>query len=105
MTNPYALEHDLEVSYAGYLRSGAYAYRLNLGDAKAMESCMFQMKVSQWLFDNLMPHEWTMGNDTTGTNLANPDDSDVFVIFDALPNAIQFEGAFKVTGLTPAMLV
>lgn len=106
MENPYALEHDLEVSFAGYLAgSDAYAYRLHLGEAKGMESCMFQMKVSQWLFDNLMPDDWRMGNDTAGTGLLNPEDKDVFVIFETLRDAIQFEDAFKVTGLTPSMLV
>lgn len=105
MTNPYALDHDLEISFAGHLRSGAYAYRLELTEAKGMESCMFQMKVSQWLFDNLMPTDWQMGNDTTGTKLANPGDTDVFVIFEGLHAAMQFEDAFKVTGLTPALLV
>lgn len=106
MTNPYALEHDLEISFAGYLAgAGAYAYRIHLGEAQGMESCMFQMKVSQWLFDNLMPTDWRMGNDTTGTGLANPGEADVFVIFEGLRDAIQFEDAFKVTGLTPSLLV
>lgn len=103
--NPYALEHDLEISFAGHLHTGAYAYRLELAEAKGMESCMFQMKVSQWLFDNLMPTDWRMGNDTAGTKLANPGAQNVFVIFEGLNAAIQFEDAFKVTGLTPALLV
>lgn len=104
--NPYSLEHDLPVTFAGYIsEKNTYAYRLSLGEAKAMESCMFQMKVSQWLFDNLMPEDWTMGNDISGTKLLNESDKDVFVTFGDVHNAILFEEAFLITGITLEMLV
>lgn len=108
--NPYALDHDLEVSFAGYVSGSAgagYVYRLELAEAKGMESCMFQMKVSQWLFDNLMPGDWKMGNDKPfgSKKVANPGTTDVFVCFEGLHAAIQFEDSFKVTGLTQSMLV
>lgn len=100
--NPYDVRDDVEVTYAGF-HQDAYAFRLRVADEPGMVSVMFQMKVSQWLFDNAEPGRWHMGNDVTGVD--NPGANDIYVLIERMTDVVQFEDEFSVSGLTPSMLV
>lgn len=107
-SNPYILERDLPIFFNGHVESeGTYAYRVALREANGLEPLLFEMKLSQWLFDNLgMPNEdWFMGNDVAHLNLHNENDGDTFIRIRSVADAIQFEDAFKITGIALDHLV
>lgn len=108
-TNPYDVNHPgkFEISYAGF--DGFYAFRLEAGEHSGFDFNMFQMEVSQWLFDNTRG-QWHMGNDFPYAdhpkmNLVNPGDSDYFVLLESMVDVVAFEEAFPMVGITPSMLV
>ena len=109
-TNPYDVDTSrIEVTYAGFAED-FYCYRLHIADEGGMESCMFQMEVSQWLFDNAAPDEWHMGNDFPypdhpAIKLHNYGKNDYFVLLKRFTDVMLFETQFPISGLTPTMLV
>jgi hypothetical protein len=108
-TNPYDVDlSGFEATYVGFAGE-FYCFRLELRDQPGFDSCMFQMKVSQWLFDTTQG-KWHMGNDFPykdhpQVSLYNPGSNDYFVLLQMLPDAILFEREFEVSGITPSMLV
>lgn len=108
--NPYDVDTSgIEVTYGGYAEE-FYCFRLHLDGEAGMPSIMFQMEVSQWLFDNASPGDWLMGNDFPYADhpkvkFQNTDKNDVFVLLRRMTDVVLFEGAFPITGLTPTMLV
>lgn len=107
--NPYDANHPgkFDIGYAG-LDKGFYAFRLEAGDHSGFDFCMFQMEVSQWLFDNTQG-KWHMGNDFPYADhpkmkLHNPGGNDYFVLFESMVDVVQFESTFQMVGITPSML-
>ena len=75
-----------------------------------MVSCMKQMELSQWLFDNATTGNWFMGNDFPYPDqpkifFENAKKNDTFIIFKNFVDVVLFEREFAVTGITPTMLV
>ena len=108
--NPYDVNFPgkFETAFAGF-EKGFYAFRLVLGNHKKLDACMFQMEVSQWLFDNAQG-KWYMGNDFPYADhpkmsLYNPNHTDYFVLFEQFVDVVAFEDQFPVNGLSPSMLV
>jgi hypothetical protein len=108
--NPYDVNHPgkFDVGFAGF-ENGFYAFRLEQGDEPGFDFCMFQMEVSQWLFDNARG-QWHMGNDFPYAdhpklNLVNPGDNDYFVLLESMVDIVEFERAFPVVGISPSMLI
>lgn len=108
VTNPYDVDlSQFETTYAGFA-DGYHCFRLHLVDRPGFDACMFQMAVSQWLFDQTQG-DWHMGNDFPyrdhpKVNFHNPGANDYFVLLRAFPDVVMFEQEFKVSGLTPTML-
>jgi hypothetical protein len=107
--NPYDVNHPgkFDIGYAG-LDDGFYCFRLEASDKPGFDFCMFQMEVSQWLFDNTQGR-WHMGNDFPykdhpAVRLHNHGDADYFVLLERFSDVVQFENTFPVLGITPSML-
>jgi hypothetical protein len=107
--NPYDVDlSSFETSYVGF-DGGFYCFKLELRDQPGFDATMFQMEVSQWLFDKTFG-KWHMGNgfhgkDAPKVSLYNPGAVDYFVLLESFPDVVAFERDFKVSGLTPSMLV
>lgn len=107
--NPYDVDlSSFEVNYVGF-DDKFYCFRLELRDQPKFDSCMFQMAVSQWLFDQTQG-QWHMGNDFPYPDhptikLHNTGKNDYFVLLESFPDVVMFERAFEVSGITPSMLV
>jgi hypothetical protein len=108
-TNPYDVDlSQFETTYVGFA-DGFYCFRLHIADKPGLGACMFQMAVSQWLFDQTQG-VWHMGNDFPykdhpKVSFHNPGANDYFVLLNSFPDVVMFEQEFKVLGLTPSMLV
>ncbi len=108
-TNPYDVDlTQFETTYVGFAE-GFYCFRLHLNGEPGMGQVMYQMQVSQWLFDRTQG-KWHMGNafpypDHPKINLHNVGNNDYFVLLALMPDVVLFEREFDVSGLTPSMLV
>ena len=107
--NPYDVNQPgkFDLSYAGF-NDGFYCYRVVLDGQKGLDACMYEMEISQWLFDHTQGR-WHMGNDFPYADhpkvkLFNPPGKDTFVLLETLADALMFEQEFPVMGLSPAML-
>ncbi len=110
MANPYDINFPgkFEITYTGFSNE-FYCFRLGFEDQKGFDSCVFQMEVSQWLFE-MTQGEWFMGNefpypDHPAVSIYNPRQNDYFVLFQSLADVAMFEHKFMITGLSPTMLV
>lgn len=108
--NPYDVNYPgkFDIEYVGFADE-FYCFRLKFQNKPGFDACMFQMEMSQWLFESTQD-KWFMGNqfpypDHPQVTLVNTGNHDYFVLLRSLADVAQFEHAFPVHGLTPTMLV
>ena len=110
--NPYDCNNfrgKFNIMYAGF-SDEFHCFRVKLNEHKGIDACMFEMELSDWLF-NETHGVWYMGNGfDAGKNfpkidVSNTEEKDCLVLLKKFTDVVAFEDKFEVTGLTPSMLV
>jgi hypothetical protein len=109
--NPYDRNNfpgKFKTNYIGFA-DGFYCLRLSMDAGEGLDALMWQMEVSEWLF-NTLGGKWHMGNDFPykdhpQINLSAWSKNDYFVLIEKFHEVVLFEDAFVVSGITPSQLV
>lgn len=96
MTNPYTTSEYFEMKYEG-IHTGHYVVRVILQNKPSYDACIFRNTLSTWLFEETHG-EWKMGNMKI---LNNPNDVDVFILFEKKVDYSLFKKFFNVEEKVP----
>lgn len=110
MSNPYDTDNyrgKFKIVYHG-LGDGYHVYRVVFTGHKGLDACMFRHELTTWLFDELDPGSWFMGNGFGDSKdhpeigiwsrTTNKNGTDCFVLLKHTGDTVRFMEAFEVTG-------
>lgn len=100
LQDPYVLAGQSRITYMGHDdKLAGYVFKIHVGEEKQLNGLLMEREVFNWAWEECLPNNFKMGNDTT---YVNPAYGHTFIVFKQYEDAIAFSTKFVVSGMSPA---